>query len=226
MSPIRAIFLTVIEALFPTPTAEREVISMGAFEAWKSLPRAKNFPISDACSIFAYKNEMVWRLIWAIKYKKSRPAATIAAHALFRILRTYASVAPSLVIIPMPITRKRRRERGYNQCELILEEIEKLETREPSIGGLDNRMKFVRDLLIRPHHKSRQTLKDRAERIESAEDIFMVDKKVLERFGQPTKDSLVIIIDDVVTTGSSIRNAVQTLRRVGFANVFGLSVAH
>jgi predicted amidophosphoribosyltransferase len=260
MSLTNAIFGTVLEALFPVPAAEREVLAMGDLKAWTTLPRAKRFPTLESCSIFAYKDERVWRLIWAIKYKRSKPGAMIAAYALHRILRLYASVTPPILVVPMPITRKRRRERGYNQCELILDEIEKLENERHGIdetkpidigGGMavhSKKLTFVRDLLIRVRHTSRQTLKDRAERLESAEDIFAVDFEALEQLrylnvktnlskssdsgnnsdteNQWMKDLLVIIIDDVVTTGSTMRDAVQTLRRAGFVNTFGLSVAH
>ena len=258
MSLANAIFSTFLEALFPTAPAEREILGMGALKAWGTLPRAKRFPIREACSLFAYKNEHVWRLIWAIKYKKSKPGAVIAGYALHRILRIYASVAPSVLVVPMPITRKRRRERGYNQCELILDEIGKLESErletakqnesECTVNRNESespaQLTFVCGLLIRVRHTSRQTLKDRAERIESAEDVFAVDFETIERLrgisnpninrnpsSGETENSwmsqiLVIIIDDVVTTGSTMRDAVQTLRRAGFTNTFGLSVAH
>lgn len=255
MPLLSAIFSTFLEAIFPTAAAEREVLGMDAETALHALPRAKQFPIRDACSIFAYKDERVWRLIWTIKYKKSRRGAAIAGYALHRILGLYASVAPRLLVIPMPITRKRRRERGYNQCELIADEVERLELAQEHAGKDPNRgdrLTVIRDLLVRTRHTSRQTLKDRAKRLESAREIFAVrpdavEKLKIERSGNTDgsgvakmsgvadgaaqgdaalTDSLVIVIDDVVTTGSTILDAIQTLRRAGFTNVFGLSVAH
>ena len=234
---------TILEALFPIPEAEREVLSMGADRAWKLLPRAKSFPIREACSIFAYKDERVWRLIWAVKYKKSARAAEIAGYALWRILRVYSEATRSfngqIIVVPMPITRKRRRERGYNQCELIVDALEKLVAKENECAG---RIIIVRDLLLRTRHKSRQTMKDRTERLESARDIFAVNKeaakRTFERLGKFSsagqespaninkRQHLVIVIDDVVTTGSTIRDAIMTLRAAGFANSWGLSVAH
>src|SRR5690348_6956897 len=137
MSPLRAIFLTCLEALFPTPEAERVVLAMDGVAAWHDLPRAKNFPIREACSVYAYKNEMVWRLVWAIKYKKSRLGAAIAGYALHKVLSFYASVGPQILVVPIPISRQRRRERGYNQCELILDAIEKLEKFEAEKFGAE-----------------------------------------------------------------------------------------
>ena len=183
---------------------------------------------SSILSVFAYKDERVWRLIWSLKYKKSRKAARIGGHVLHRVLSGYGKAAGPILVVPMPITRKRRRERGFNQCELLSDEIENLDT--------DKRLIIARDLLLRVRHKSRQTLKDRRERLESARDIFAVNetaaKDLLEKLGgnppatSPSANHLLIVIDDVVTTGSTIRDAVMTLRAAGFENVYGLSVAH
>ena len=40
------------------------------------------------------------------------------------------------------------------------------------------------------------------------------------------KETMAIIIDDVVTTGSTMREAVHAMRNAGFANAWGLSIAH
>ena len=245
MSLLKTITMTFSEALFPLPEAEREVLAMGAITAFKDLPRAEHSPMPEACSIFSYKDDRVWRLVWSIKYKKSAAGTAIAGCALHRVLRSYlaamtgdAEVMPQIIIVPMPITARRRRERGFNQCELLAEEIERLAAADAAknIGG---RLIVTRDLLTRKIHKSRQTLKDRAERLESAQDIFAVNEKAVKRItindsrfknndprlvngeSRPTNGPLIIIIDDVITTGGTIRDAVLTLRRAGFEDTLG-----
>lgn len=239
------------DALFPIPEAERRVLAMDAEAVFKELPRAKPAPVPEACSIFAYKDNRVWRLIWSIKYKRSSEAAAIAGHALFKVLRLYSIVMPRIIVIPMPITKLRRRERGFNQCELIADEIEKLDRsggRSTDEVG-DRRLSIVRDLLIRRKHTSRQTLKGRAERLASVRNIFAVNNEAIRRITgsdpslfaratrsvdgnadtpptNPAKDCFVVVIDDVITTGGTIKDAVETLRRAGFENTWGLSVAH
>jgi ComF family protein len=215
-----AFFNTVADALFPIHPAEREALAMHENDLFKLLPRATDAPIPEACSIFHYKDERVFHLVWSIKYKKSLKGAALAAHALFRVLRSFQSVMPEnmrILIIPMPITKARRRERGFNQCELIADAIERLDP--------EKRFLFAHDLLIRVRHTSRQTLKDRRERLKSIQDTFAVNEKAL-----PSRSDLegyfVVVIDDVITTGSTIRDAVGTLRRAGFKNAYGLSLAH
>jgi predicted amidophosphoribosyltransferase len=229
MSLLKTALTTFTEALFPIPEAERRVLAMGAETAFKDLPRAARSPIPEACSIFSYKDERTWRLVWSVKYKKSVAGAAIAGYALYRVLRVFASVVPQIIVIPMPITARRHRERGFNQCELLADEIERLD--------IEKRLIITKDLLARKIHKSRQTLKDRAERLESAQDIFAVNEEIAQKIKnydlrfknddpQSTNVQIIIVIDDVITTGGTIRDAVETLRRAGFQNAWGLSVAH
>ncbi|MBU6231881.1 MAG: ComF family protein [Patescibacteria group bacterium] len=229
MTPIRALFSVLLDSLFPVPAAEAAVLALSQQEALKSLPRAKQFPTAEACSVFAYKDERVRRLVWALKYKKSMKAARISGFAIWRQLALFSMAAPAdrpIFVIPMPVTDKRRRERGYNQCELLADAVERFEAERISASDMisaDPRIMIVRDLLIRARHKSRQTLKGREERLESAKGIFAVNEKAAE---QAMKEGLVIVIDDVVTTGSTMRDAVETMRRAGYINTFGLSIAH
>jgi predicted amidophosphoribosyltransferase len=144
------------------------------------------------------------------------------------------SAAPQIIVVPMPITARRRRERGFNQCELLADEIERLATADAAknIGddlGTDKRLVVMRNLLVRKIHKSRQTLKDRAERLESAQDIFAANEGVagqIKNSAHLNNGALIIVIDDVITTGGTIRDAIDTLRKAGFERTFGLSVAH
>jgi predicted amidophosphoribosyltransferase len=182
-------------------------------------------------------------------------------------------MATQIIVVPMPITARRRRERGFNQCELLANEIERLandwiahnshDVIGKQVGDLntvdesvirrcrENRLIVVRDLLVRKLHKSRQTLKDREERLESAHDIFAVNENVANRImsghsssvkigvqpktselqstnadQQPINKPFIIVIDDVITTGGTIRDAISTLKKAGFENTWGLSVAH
>jgi predicted amidophosphoribosyltransferase len=228
MSLLKTAITTFTEALFPIPVADREVLAMGAETAFKDLPRAEQVPVPEACSVFSYKDDRVWRLVWSVKYKRSAAGTAIAGYALHKVLRSYSVVVPKIIVIPMPITARRRRERGFNQCELLTDEIERLGVIDAA-QNIRGRLIVVRDLLVRKIHKSRQTLKDRTERLESAQDIFVVNEEAVQRIKKGTylnSDAMIIVIDDVITTGGTIRDAVETLRRAGFQNTWGLSVAH
>jgi len=142
-------------------------------------------------------------------------------------------VAP-VVLIPMPITKKRRRERGYNQCELLIDEMERLKTANNSNPSANEapsaaRIFFEKDLLVRIHHANRQTLKNRADRIEGAKGIFAVNEEVAKRFkisDSGFENVILIVVDDVITTGSTMKAAMDALKSAGFGDVRGLALAH
>ncbi|MFA6459235.1 MAG: phosphoribosyltransferase family protein [Candidatus Paceibacterota bacterium] len=164
-------------------------------------------------SVFAYKDKRVTMLIWNVKYKKSLRAANIGGYALGRYITELFVFSKPILIIPMPITAERLRERGYNQCHLLLDEM------------CSDSFILEKDLLVRIHHDSRHTLKNRKERLASAKGLFAVNEKCLgEKYMD--KDITVIVVDDVITTGSTIKEAIQTLKNAGFEKVYGVSVAH
>lgn len=215
MSLIKNLYNVFLEAVFPLSTSESELFSFTAEEAFARLPRAPLTPISGTRSIFAYKDPRVTKLIWNIKYNKSAAAVAIGGYALFSTLSAgdKSKDGSPLMIVPMPITARRRRERGFNQCELLTEELKRLD--------MDGKFTILDDLLVRTHHASRQTLKDRTGRLESAKGIFGLNENA-SRF----KDSKIIIIDDVITTGSTMKEAMETFKKERFKNVRGLSLAH
>jgi ComF family protein len=209
----KMIYSTVIDALFPLSTVERELLSYTPEQAYAALPPAPVTPITDTHSVFAYKDERAGKLVWNIKYKKSQAAVALGGYALHQKMMEL-NIPLGSIIVPIPITARRRRERGFNQCELLLKEVERLDT--------DRRWIFRDDLLVRTQHISRQTLKGRTERLESARGIFAITEHARDQL----KGRTVVIIDDVITTGSTILEAMETVRKAGAEKVIGISVAH
>lgn len=236
MKIFRLLYSTLLEALFPLSPAERELFSYTPAQAFEVLPKAPLTPrlvdetnvgaFHQTLGVFAYKDERVSRLVWNIKYKKSEQAVEIASYALRKVLTALLYSDPALggadaiVIVPMPITKRRRRERGYNQCELITNEISKYVS---GGGGGGEKIIFEDKLLTRVHHTSHQKNKDREERLELEKEIFKVDEGVLLGL---ERDAHFIIIDDVITTGATIKTAMESMKNAGLKNVRGLALAH
>ncbi len=224
-----SIFGIILEALFPSSKTDKKLFSYNKELAVEMLPVAPASPIISAQSIFAYKNDLVKSLIWNIKYKKSAEAIEIGGYALYlRIIKIAKEIeAKQILLVPIPISHRRKNERGYNQCELLLNKI--LEFNDIS----DKSSLIVcNDLIKRVIHKDRQTLKDRSHRLEDAKNIFEINEKILGQLKEKLYksnsgfDIPVIIVDDVITTGSTIKEAILTLKKAGFSNVIGLSLAH
>lgn len=197
-----------IDFIFPPSTEEMKLRNLSPISFLEISPKANPTEFPFIYSIFSYKDPLVRELIWQIKYKKNNHAVKCAAYALYSdIIKKKGPVT----LIPIPISNKRRKERGYNQCEIIIDEIMKLDE-----SGFLNK---DYNLLVRSKHIDKQTFKNRNERIENTKSIFEIIKK----------DSIkakIMIIDDVSTTGSTLKEAREALLKAGFTEVEALTVAH
>ncbi len=195
----------IIDFLFPPSPEEVKLRSIFPEQFLEDSQKASAPEFPFIKSIFSYKDPLVKELIWQIKYRKNKKAVEIAGYALFQSLKEPA------VLIPIPISKKRREERGYNQCELLIDEIMRLDN--------ENRFKKDYGLLIRSKHIEKQTHKGRSERLENTKNIFEVTKK--ENLNQK-----IIIIDDVSTTGSTLKEARDVMLASGYSNISALTIAH
>ncbi len=113
-------------------------------------------------------------------------------------------------IIPVPLYKTKYRERGYNQSDYICKGINKhLE------------LKFVPDLVERVRHTSTQTKLTREQRIDNMKDAFELNKKYKDQiYGKS-----IIVVDDVVTTGSTMNEVIKVLKDNGCGRVMGFTIA-
>ncbi|MFP4547052.1 MAG: ComF family protein [Fidelibacterota bacterium] len=98
------------------------------------------------------------------------------------------------VLVPVPLHPVKKRERGYNQAELIANGISE-------VTGID----VNTNLVTRVKNTATQTKMNRKERIENMKDAFAAVGK--------TDNKTVIIIDDVYTTGTTINSVAEEIRR-------------
>ena len=115
------------------------------------------------------------------------------------------------LLIPVPISKRRRVERGYNQSEYIAKAI-----LENDVGHIllyaPQWFQKIKDTLTQSHSQSRQ------ERMKNLLDCFEADPRVAGKY--------VILIDDVVTTGSTLSEARRALLEAGARDVFAFTIAH
>jgi competence protein ComFC len=105
------------------------------------------------------------------------------------------------------------RERGFNQAQLLAEEISKLD------GGTN--FGLEKDVLKRPKDSEHQAhIKDKKGRLKNASGAFAVNNI------ESVKGKNIILIDDVVTTGATLHEAKRVLRQAGAKKVVAFTVAH
>jgi ComF family protein len=203
------IFIHIIDFIFPPKPEELELRDMTPAKLLENSPKALGTEFPFIKTIFSYKNPLIREMIWQIKYKKNKHCLKLAGFVLYNEL--IKSNLTSITLIPIPISKKRRRERGYNQAELIIDEIIKLDT--------DNKFKSGYEILIRNKDIEKQTFKNRNERIDNTKNIFKVIRPALS-------EQRIVIIDDVTTTGSTLKEARDELLLSGYFNVSALTIAH
>jgi len=144
--------------------------------------------------------------IHQLKYKNLRALVEPLAGLLNDYLIT--NPIPGEVLVPVPLHRKRLRERGYNQSSLLAKEL----------GKLLN-LPVVDDCLIRQQHAPPQartsTIEERRNNVAGA---FTCHDHRL-------RDKQVLLIDDVSTSGATLDACATALKANGATSVWGLVLA-
>jgi ComF family protein len=154
-------------------------------------------------SLLTYRDPIVQDLIRAVKYDGTPHAARLLADVLAEYLREEVAAIRSfstkpIILIPIPLHPKREQERGFNQVEIILNQLP-LEFRDGTCA------RIARDILTRVRETESQTHLSRDERLRNMRGAFAVSDTTSEM------DMHAFVIDDVTTTGATLAAAVRPL---------------
>lgn len=112
-------------------------------------------------------------------------------------------------IIPVPLSKKRFQERGYNQAALIAKVIAKR-----------TQIKFDEASLVRTIHiEKHRAGMDRKARGESVKNVFEVKRPKL------INGENILLVDDVFTSGATVSNCAEVLKKSGANKVYVLTLA-
>ena len=168
-------------------------------------------------ALYTYKSALIKQSIWKLKYSYTHDIARVYGKALYdRILEDCGDrilfEKEACVLVPIPVSSKRLRERGYNQAKLISDAILMNDTS----GFLQNGdgIVFRRENTIRQSHT-----KNRAGRMQNIVGSFYTKRPLSSKVHY-------IIIDDVVTTGATLVEARQTLKQAGARKISAYTIAH
>lgn len=147
--------------------------------------------------------------IHLLKYEGRRDLAPLLARYLVAALDRpdWREIVPRLdAVAPVPLHDERRRERGYNQAELLAQAL--CERR---------RLPLRTDLVQRSRLTRSQVGLNRAERRENVQDAFTATSAC--------RGLSVLLIDDVYTTGATLCACASALLKAGVAAVYALTLA-
>jgi len=143
--------------------------------------------------------------IHRFKYRGWRKLAGPLAYLLAQ--RVVVEGQSASYLVPVPLHPRRERQRGFNQSELLSEELRRLlAMRQPS------------GRLVRLRATAPQVGNDRLHRWENVRDAF-------EWRGEPLKGRPLLLVDDVATTGATLEACAVALKAAGAGPVVGVTVA-
>src|SRR3989344_2072235 len=194
-----------LDFLFPK---SREVLELEALsaEALLELLPAPQRLITDSSTIalFDYTHPLVKKVIWEVKYAGNRKLSLRVGEIIYDVIveelneRNVLSKWHTVILMPMPISDRRRFERGWNQAELLTEAIKSCDK--------SHILKHVpRQLAKITHTESQTKTANRNERINNLAGSMRVMNPEIAR------DKYVVLVDDVLTTGSTFAEAKRAL---------------
>jgi len=160
-----------------------------------------------------YENEDFSKIVYNLKYRGMKKLGIYLGEIAGRELLKHIAekdIRKFDMIIPVPLHKAKLRERGYNQSECIAKGIGK-------VISLNVRT----DILNRIRNTTSQTKLNKEGRFKNIKDAFIINEKTINEI----KDSRIIIVDDVVTTGSTLNEAIRTIRQSTNAEILGCTVA-
>ena len=200
----------LLNVLFPAGEIEEEVRKMDV-ETISRKVSVRN--IDEVIYFLNYRDQVVRKMIWMLKYRGDSHVSKLLGSVLNDYLLEELSDIEifdksDVVLVPIPIHPARRRSRGFNQIELVLK-------------NLKNDYEIDTKSLIKNKNNRPQTeIKKKVERIQNVVDAFTVSSP------ESVKNKHIILIDDVTTTGSTLREAKKTLVASGAKSVVCIAFAH
>jgi predicted amidophosphoribosyltransferase len=236
--------------LLPKDQTVRRLESLGPDGLFENIPSSENFDFETdkIKAIFNYKTDLCRQAIWEIKYRANKKLIRDFSLLLYEYileeltdLKTFNNFQ-NIILIPIPSSKERLKEKGFNQCILITEELIKIDKERKQ-----NNFTMVKDFLIKKVDTKHQShVSNRKMRLKNVVNTFSINELAWPDTGnnplrltrtnhyggfpgvRPSVDFSFIIIDDVITTGATMREAFRALTKAGIKKekIRGYALAH
>jgi competence protein ComFC len=154
-----------------------------------------------------YEDKILMALIKILKFNSIAQVGIILAKFLCLFWQGRALIAPQkFLVIPIPLSKRRERKRGFNQAEIIAHYFANYFN-----YGLNLDLKKIKNTLAQSSLKENR-------RQENIIDAFSWT-------GENLNKKNIILIDDVITTGATINEAAKILKKAGAKKIIALAIA-
>jgi len=183
------------------------------FETDRDNPMEKHFwgriNLNRATALYLFqKGSKVQHLIHQLKYKGRTEIGVRLGKISGRKLMDSNEFSNVSIIIPVPLHPARERARGYNQSDFFAKGISE-----------EMQIPWSRKILYRSVFRQSQTRKSRFERWKNVENIFQLSDKA------EIANKHILLVDDVMTTGSTIESCVKALQQADNVKVSVVTIA-
>jgi ComF family protein len=214
----------LLDLLFPPRDGALIVRAAREADARACLePRVTERCAPRAIALSRFRTPLLRALVHEAKFGNSGRAQELLAALLAEHLARMADGFPEseraegarrIALVPIPLSRKRLRERGFNQCEVIARKaLQRIGA--PAHVAID----LSPRLLSRIRDTEHQTALTRAGRRANVRGAFRAN-------GALDPERTYIVLDDVLTTGATLQEAVDALRASGAVRILPLALAH
>ncbi len=218
---------TILDIIFPVKCVS--CLRVGTdlcAECLSDSPTAECENIKWIFPLYNYRHPPIKKALWLLKYKGKKRLAGIFAEILYdKIMEELSDLSVmenfcEPILIPIPLSLKRHQERGYNQAELICQELITINNLRHSVDEKLN-LSLKNNILIKLKETEHQAhIKNRRDRLKNIINSFTVKNAEL------IKNRNIILIDDIITTGATLNEARKTLKQVGARKVIAFTIAH
>ena len=147
-------------------------------------------------------------LIYQFKYGKKIPLGKRLGQGLGESISNDSNFLKSDFLIPVPLHKSRYWERGFNQSEIVADEISKI-----------NGLPVLKNVLKRKKNTKDQTNLTREQREENVRGAFVVAHPEI------INGKNIILVDDVITTGATLSECARMLKQAGAEKILGITIA-
>lgn len=164
------------------------------------MKQFKNDPLEKNISVYIY-NDFMKDIIAQWKYRGDYVLIEMFKEPFIKtFLNHFQAIAKNALIIPIPLSEERILERKFNQAEALV-----------NLLPLKNN---IATNLLQRNHSEKQAKKSRFERLNS-DNPFILSKRIKKQ---------VILVDDIYTTGMTLRHAALVLRAQGCPRVYSATL--
>lgn len=187
-----------------------------------NIPRPEHDLPDYIYALYEYRHPIIKKILTDAKYRKKWSGLKVfgkyLSSSMLDIVSEYIELNnyTNILIIPVPISNKRFKTRGFNQAQVIAESIMDNIDKEDK-----DKYKLCINIIKKIKDKTPQaSIHSKKERLNSPKGTFeIINPEII-------KGSLCIIIDDITTTGGTINEVRRMLLASGARDAFGLTIAH